>query len=298
MQGPASPHPDQPLLGIGAACLGMLALTAQEAIFKWLMALGYPLSQLLLARSLLMMLFMIAVLWPQGALPQLRARRPRVVVLRAVLLLISFIGYFNGLRLLPLADTVVLAFGAPLFVALMSAPLLGEAVGRARLFAVLAGFVGVVIAARPSGDADALPALMVVGASATYALCMVLTRSLRASESSACLVFWTASVFALGGAPLALVAWRPVALFDAASIFALAAIAAAAHLLLTQAYRVAPPAVVAPFEYTSLIWAVLFGFLLWGDVPAPHVLIGALVVIAAGLVVLRGEVVAGRANDV
>lgn len=275
-------------MGIGAACLGMLCLTAQEAIFKWLME-SYPLAQVLLVRSVLMVGFIVVVLWSRDALARLRPQRVGIVLLRACLLLLSFVGYFNGLRLLPLADTVALAFGAPLFVALMSAPLLGEPVGARRMTAVLVGFVGVLVTARPSGEADPLPALMVIGASAAYALCMVMTRKLRATESSVCMVFWTALVFAAGGAPLAVLEWRPVGGFDAFALVALAAIAAAAHLLLTQAYRIAPVALVAPFEYTTLVWAVLFGFLIWGDVPAWHVLLGASVVIGAGLFVLRTE---------
>ena len=147
---------------------------------------------------------------------------------------------------------------------------------------------------RPSGDAELWPALMVIGASATYALAMVMARRASATESSVCMVFWTAVVFALAGVPLAVPVWSPPSAVDWLAMLGLAATAAAAHLLMTQAYRIAPVAVVAPFEYTALLWAVIIGYLVWGDLPAPQVLLGAVVVIAAGLYVLHAEVAAAR----
>lgn len=290
---PPLARPHQPLLGIGCVTLGMLGLAAQEGLFKWLME-SYALTQVLAIRSLLMLVLIVAVVALRGELSRLRPRHPGFVLARACIMLVAFAGYFNGLKQLPLADAVALGFGAPLFVALLSAPLLGERVGARGMTAVVAGFCGVVLMARPTGDASVVPALLVIGGSAMYALAMVMARRVAATESSVCMVFWTAALFALAGLPLSLPVWTAPPPADWLALLALAVTAALAHLLMTHSYRVAPVAVVAPFEYTALVWAVLFGYLVWGDLPQLRVLAGAAVVIGAGLYVLRAEMAAAR----
>jgi drug/metabolite transporter (DMT)-like permease len=160
--------------------------------------------------------------------------------------------------------------------------------------AVLVGFSAVLVMVRPGGDIDPLAALLVMGSVITYAFAMILTRRLGSTESAGAMTFYSALVFLAVGliaAPFSWVQPTPIAFLLMA---ATGLLAGSAQYCLTEAFRIAPPSVVAPFEYTSLLWAMLFGFLVWGDVPTTLVLGSAAVVIGSGIYVLHDDKVTQR----
>jgi drug/metabolite transporter (DMT)-like permease len=201
--------------------------------------------------------------------------------------------YFRSLAYLPLAEATVLVFSAPIFIALLSGPLLREAVGLTGWAAVLLGFAGVLIIVQPGGAAFHPAALLALGTAFFYALFMLAARGIPRSEGILCMMFYVNFFPLLFSVPVAAAVWVPVALDD---LWLLAAMAAAGSLgltLIAQAFRMAPAAVVAPFDYTALIWAAGFGFLIWGDLPGLWTLVGAAVIVASSALILLRE---GRAR--
>ena len=199
-----------------------------------------------------------------------------------------------GLRGLPLAEAVAVSFTEPLFITALSGPLLGEAVGVRRWAAVIIGFVGALIMVRPGTEAFRPEALLVLTAAFAYALAMVLTRRLTRTETDVALVTYTTLIAGLASLPFASLVWQAPGSGDL-GLFALVGIAGgSAAYLLVIAYRNAPAAVVAPFDYTSLIWASVFGWMLWREAPEPAVWVGAAIVAAAGVYITRREMALGR----
>jgi drug/metabolite transporter (DMT)-like permease len=162
--------------------------------------------------------------------------------------------------------------------------------------AILIGFSAVLVMVRPGGDAISPGALLVVGSVVVYSIAMILTRRLGRTESAGAMTFYSALVFLAVGliaAPFSWIRPTPIGLLLMA---ATGLLAGSAQYCLTEAFRIAPPSLVAPFEYTSLLWAMLFGFFVWGDVPTMLVLVSSAVVIASGVYVLHEERVSQRRN--
>jgi len=206
--------------------------------------------------------------------------------------------FLAALPLMPLTDIFAIVMSAPLLITALSAPLLKEPVGFRRWMAVLVGFSAVLVMVRPGGDIDPLAALLVMGSVITYAFAMILTRRLGSTESAGAMTFFSALVFLAVGLIAAPFSWTQPTLIGLLLMAATGLLAGSAQYCLTEAFRIAPPSVIAPFEYTSLLWAMLFGFLVWGDVPTLLVLVSAAVVIASGIYVLHDEKVTRRRNRV
>ena len=196
-----------------------------------------------------------------------------------------------------LVDAVALTFIAPILVAILSVPLLGESVGRHRWTAVLAGFVGIIVMLRPGSGVFQWASVAAVMSALCYALLMVTTRKFKSTEYTEALMFWPASGVAVAGLAIAPIHWvTPTAadlvLFVAAGMFGTFGI-----VCITHAFRLSPAALVSPFEYTALIWATVLGYLVWGDLPDRYTLIGASIIVASGLYILYRETVsAGRSG--
>ena len=226
---------------------------------------------------------------------------------------ISFTTYYLALTVLPLADAITLLYASPIFVTALSVGTLGERVGPHRWLAVAAGFVGVIVVLRPgSGSLD--PAMILgVLAALSYAGMILFTRRIGKSESSSTMSFYAMLVFigasgliglavgngaydtqAHASAHFLLRAWAWPTWADFALIATCGLIAGFGFYCLSQAYRVAPPSSVAPFEYASLPWAVLWGFLFWLEVPGPATLAGIALVVGSGLYIIHREAIRGR----
>jgi drug/metabolite transporter (DMT)-like permease len=224
---------------------------------------------------------------------RLATHAPRLQLLRGVLMLVGGVAAFVGYSLLPLADAYAIAFTQPLIVTAMSMPLLGERVGPRRWAAVLVGFLGVLVVLRPGAGVLGLGALAAGINALGNGLALVLIRRAHATETAEAFAFWGNLVIALGTAPALLWFWTMPAAADL-GLFLLAGLCGGtSFLVLSQAFRLAHAAVIAPFQYSQMPYAILVGLLVFGDRPDPLTLLGAAIVIGSGLYILQREATGG-----
>lgn len=279
---------------VGCFLGAILLFAAMDTLIKFLTA-DYPVPQLMFVRSLVALLLVGGyTLWRGGGIAAMRTRRPWGHVWRAFAGLISMGCFFYAFRELPLADVYVLSFAGPLFITALSAPLLGEPVGWRRWVAVVVGFGGVVVMAQPSTGAPLVPVLVGLCAALFYALAALAVRGLSRTETSASIVLYLLLTTTVVSGALTIPVWTAPTAYALGLMALVGAIGAGAQVLLTQAFRRAPPAVVAPFEYTGMVWASLFGWMVFGDLPTAPVLLGAMVIIGSGLYILHRETVVAR----
>lgn len=289
----AGGRPERAGLGIASMVAGVFCLAAADAFAKWLGA-SYPIAQIVFFRMLFALPAVLLLASFAGGLAGLRTRRPAAHLLRGLLATAASFCFFLGLRHLPLAEATALTFAVPLFVTALSVPLLGERVGRRRWAAVLAGFAGVLVMLRPGLAAFQPAALYILVTALCYGLIMLSARRLATSESTAALVLYiTLLPLAISSALLPVV-WTAPAWADVGRFAANGTLGGLAMILITQGFRLAPAAVVAPFEYTGLVWAAGLGWLVWHELPGPFVWLGAAVIAASGLYIVRRETGLGR----
>ncbi|WP_448206850.1 DMT family transporter [Azospirillum sp. sgz302134] len=284
---------DDTRTAIGCFLLAILLFAGMDTLIKYLSAV-YPVAQLMFVRSAVALLLVGGVSVARGGWASLRTRRPLAHVGRAFAGLLSMGCFFFAFKHLPLAEVYVLSFAGPLFITALSMPLLGEPVGWRRWAAVLVGFGGVVVMARPEADAPLLPILVGVAAAFFYALAMIAVRGLSRTETNTSIVVYLLMTTTVVSGVAAVPVWVGPGLFDVWLMLLVGVLGGAAQVLITQAFRLGRAAVVAPFEYTGMIWATLFGFLVFGDVPTPTVLTGASVIVASGLYILHRETMRRR----
>ena len=297
-------RPNERLKGILFLCGGAFIFTFQDIIIK-LVSGRYPLSEVLAIRCVVAVPLLLVLVHFDGGLAGLLTRRWRLLLLRAVLLLVCYSCYYLAIAAIPLAEAVPLYYTAPLFIVLLSGPLLGERVGLGRWIAVAVGFAGVVIA-DSRGASSAI--LLAVGSAAFYGLAQVMARRLGVTERASVMTFFHNLVFLLAATVMALWTgdgsyadggdasmqfllrpWVAPTGFDFAIVAATGFIAALGSFCLTHAYRIAEANVVAPFEFTSIIWAVIGGLVVWGYVPDAAMITGALLIVGAGVYVLTSS---------
>lgn len=287
---------DRILTGIGLRLFAILCLTMMAALAKLAGAMGTNLAEILFFRQLLAIPVVLAwVAMGPGGIGTLRTERLGAHAWRTVAGLVGMVANFSAVLLLPLAEATTLQFTVPIFATLLGIVLLHERVGAYRWGAVLAGLAGVLLVAQPSGDHFPLAGTLVgLFGALMIALIAILLRQLGRTESAGTTVFWF-SLFTL--VPLG-----PVYLFYAQphgwQVWALLAGVGAAggigQIAITAALRYAPVSAVVPMDYSGLIWATLYGWLLFGALPTPTTWIGAPVIIGAGLVILWREQVRAR----
>ncbi len=310
---PASAHaaPSIALAGILLALGGSLLLSVNDMAVKALSG-GYPLHEVVLIRALIGMTGVLVVLaatrGPSGIGAAVRTGQPGMHSLRVACVLLSNVLYFLGLAALPLADGVAIFFVAPLLITALSVPILGERVGPRRWAAVALGLVGVIVMMRPGADAVRPAALLVLASAFFYALMHVLTRRMGATESAVAMAFWTQTGFialslvmglAIGDGHLAEAAspsltflfraWVWPTPADWPVFLALGVTVTLGGLMLAQAYRTCPPALIAPFEYAAMPMAVLWGVVVFGTWPDAIAWTGIALILGAGLYALWRE---------
>jgi drug/metabolite transporter (DMT)-like permease len=283
-------------VGILLMLLGMALFSLNDALGKWLVS-SHSVGQVLLIRSLAALVVLAPFLWAFG-LPRLFAvNRPGLQALRVLFSTVEVVCFYLAVRDLPLADVMTFWLAAPIYVALVAPLLLGERVGRLRWTAIAIGFVGVLVALGPTGGVSPLATGAAMVGSGCFAAMIVTGRTLRGTPDTA-LVFWQTVGAGLAGAVAVPWGWTPPGAFDAALLALLGVVAMIAHLCVTRALKLADAALVAPLQYTLLPWAALFGWVFFGDVPAPAVLVGALFIIVAGLLLVLAERRDTRAHDI
>lgn len=290
---PSSSPQHQPLLGIALVLAAVGFLSVMDALVKVLVDGGLAVLQMLALRSWLVVPVMAAWALRGGGLSALKTRRPGLHLLRVVLGSGAPLMFFTSLKTLPLADATTIFFGTTFLMTALSVPVLKEHVGPHRWAAVIVGFVGVVVAMRPSGDVIDVGALYALGASVSYALFMLVTRKLGSSESALKQVlYFHLGLCLLATASLPFV-YRPYTGDEVALVAVIGVLVVGGHLCLTRGFSVAPVGVVAPFEYSAMIWAAALGYLVWGDVPGPFVVVGAALIVLSGLYLTYREARAG-----
>jgi drug/metabolite transporter (DMT)-like permease len=274
-------------IAIAVMLLAMLMFTLNDVMGKWLVA-TYSVGQVLLIRSAAAMIVLSPFLWRDGLKPLFAVERPGMQALRVLLSSAEVYCFYFAVITLPLADVMTYWLAAPIYVAAMSPFLLGERVGWRRWLAILIGFGGVVIALEPSAATLTAPALISILGSFCFAFMMLSGRALRGTPDTT-LVFWQIVGAGLFGVVTAPFGWVTPTAFDLALLGLLGVVAMVAHMLVNRALKLADAAVVAPFQYTLLFWAVIFGFIVFGDIPRPAMLVGAAVIVAAGLFIFFRE---------
>ena len=290
---PLTPPDSRPLTGIALASVGYCLFAIQDAAVKWLVA-SYEVPQILFLRSVVILVVGMAIAWRQGQPPIWQSRNKWALTSRGLLLLVAWLSFYNASRYLGLADLTTMYFGAPVMAVVLSILILKEKVSIARWLAVIAGFFGVIVAADPSGRPDFLPAAMVLFAAFCWAWGTVLIRLINRSESTANQMIATSGLFVLVcGAALPFI-WRTPDAMGWGLMLGLGLVSGIAQYLLYEGYRYAPASARAPVEYTGLVWAFIYGYLLWQDVPKPHVFAGAALIVAASLGLVWWEARAAR----
>lgn len=251
-----------------------------------------PLIQLVFFRSLLALPVLLPLLLRAGGWRALATRHPFGHAWRTIFGLAGMLAAFHGYETLPLATVTALGFTMPLFLTLLAMPLLGERVGWARGLAVLAGFGGVLLMVRPfAGGALPLgPTLVVLGGALAWALAMVSIRRLgEAGESGVTIVLW----FAIGSSAVTLAGSLPLWVWPSAAqwplLLGIGVLSALAQLFMTEAYRAGETTLVAPFEYSAILWTTLLGVLIWTEAPDAWDALGILALVGSGLFIWHRE---------
>lgn len=273
--------------GILVTLLAMLTFGLMDAASKYLSA-RYPTPQIIWLRYVFTIPLLLLVLGPGGARRSLRSARPWLQVLRSMLLVteIGLVVWCFGR--LPLADVHAVLALTPLAVTALAVPLLAEPVGGRRWAAIGVGLLGVLLIVRPGIGAvqpASLVALLSVG---LYALYQVLTRLVGRVDSAETSLLWQLVVGAMVLSVVVPFAWRPPPLEHWPLFVLVAALGGVGHYAMIKALQLSPAAVVQPFTYTLLLWAVIIGYLGFGDVPDALTLVGAGVVVAAGVYSVLG----------
>jgi drug/metabolite transporter (DMT)-like permease len=268
--------------GIALVCAGMLCLSVNDALAKWLGAFYSPL-QIIFLRAVVGLPLAAAVVLGVRGRAAFATRHPVLHLVRGAMYVAAAFTFFLGLQHLPLAEATAIAFASPILVTGLSALLLKESVGPRRWAAVLAGFAGVLIIVRPGSESFQPAALLPLASALLYALVMISARRIGASESMWTMMFYVIAGPLLFSAFMVPLVWRVPAWEHMPYFVAIAVFGTAAITLISQGFRVAPAAVVAPFDYTGLIWAALFGWMFWREVPDLWTVAGAAVIAASTL---------------
>jgi len=276
-----------PLRGIFYMALGGFFMTINNAMLKWVS--GFPPGQTIFIRGLFTVAVILAVARATGRVGLLRVGRPSTHIIRAVSMALSVACFIFGLRYLPLGETVAITFAGPLFVTALATPLLGEIVGWRRWTAVVVGFVGILVIARPTAGLFQLAALFPLGAALLAALRDLLTRRMTASESSEAILLTTTLGLVICGLLTLPFGWSPLGWSDVAVMAASGAFATAGHYYTIETFRHAETALVSPFKYLTIVWATAIGVIVWGDIPDAWMLTGTAIVVASGLYILHRE---------
>ncbi|MCG8595722.1 MAG: DMT family transporter [Kiloniellales bacterium] len=276
------------LQGIGLITLAIALLSAMDTLVKWLSS-DYSTIQIMFFRSVFAFLPLAPLVLRAGWAGSLHTRRLGSHVLRSFFGLSAVGCFFWSLALLPLADATAITFAAPLFVTALSLPLLGEVVRARRWTAVGVGFLGVLVMVQPGIGVFQPAALLPLAAALFLALMVIHVRKLTRTESDTTIVLYYTIVSTLVTGAVVPFYWVTPDLTDFLLLAMVGVLGGTGHLALTAAYRRAEASILAPFDYTAMVWAVLFGFLLWGDLPARNIWLGCVIVIASGIYIIYRE---------
>jgi drug/metabolite transporter (DMT)-like permease len=299
---------DNPALAALCACIAVLSASIMDAGMKGMSA-RYPVHELMVLRALAAVPFLTFLAWREAGPAMLRPPRYPMIVLRSTVMCSAYASYVMAVAAMPLADTAAIYFTMPLFVAALAGVTLGERVPLHRIVTILIGFAGTTLRLRPGGDVFEPAAFLALYSAFGYAVGQLLARSLGAQVTPGVLAFHQNIIYLviallmailLSGSSHVLSAAHPSIAFltrpwaslqplDLAFVLIMGPLVTSSMYFFSLAYRIGQASFVAPFEYSAIIWAAIFGLVLWGDIPSPMVLVGAAVVAMAGIYMLRRD---------
>lgn len=281
--------------GILLTSFAYFLFSLQDASVKWLVV-ALPVWQILFVRSVT--IFSLCFVF--GGRPLMRAARQSPVLkplfLRNLLLLAAWLCYYTAARDLGLAELTTLYYASPVVMTILSVPILGEKVPGYRWLAVVVGFVGVVVACGIAAKGLTLswPVYLALQAAIFWAVASVLLRKTALHERTQVQMVISSGFFLLFTAIAVPFVWQPVSLMDLALMAGTGLLAGIGQFALFEGMRRAPVSVLAPFEYTSLVWAFALGYLIWSDVPGSNVVVGAALIFSAGTIIIASERINNR----
>lgn len=272
--------------GVVFYLIAIFLFALNDAMGKWLVA-SYTVGQLLALRAVGAALLLAPMVW-RWKVDLTDRRHLGLQALRILLMAGDTYCFFYATRTMPLADVMTFYMAAPLIITALSALALGEDVEPIRWAAVALGFVGVLVALRPSAEIFATSSPLALLGAVMYGLGQTITRALRGVHWLHLIVWQFAGAGLIGAAtlPFAFVTPSPA---DLALLFLLGVVAMVCFVFMTKALALTPASVLAPFQYTAILWATALGWLIWRDTPTPPILLGNALIIASGLIVLRAE---------
>ena len=284
----ASKHGSPGLLGIALAIVGYFLFSLQDAAVKWLVA-DHTVWEVLLVRSITVTLLCLG----RGRAALVRqvvvSVNKRALLWRGAVILGAWLCYYRAARSLQLAELVTIYFAAPLMVTALSVLLLKERVRWQRWAATGIGFVGVVIACQPGGAVSAVPIVLTLSAALLWAYSNILVRQISAFETTMMQMLFSNAAFVVACGVTLPWTWNGATPGALLLMVGIGVAGAAAQYVLLEGFRLAPASLIAPFEYTSLLWAFGLSYLVWGDVPRTAVFVGAALIIVSGVAVIAGE---------
>lgn len=282
------------LAGIGFMLVAVFLFALNSAAGKWLVA-TYPVGEFMLIRSSFTLLFLSPFIWHAGRAAFANAPRPGLQVVRVVLAAVEVAMFFWAVSYLPLADTTTFYLAGPIYVTALSVLLLSERVGWRRWTAVLVGFIGVVIALRPSSSSFTLPALIALAGSVMYALVMITTRMLRQTNDIMLMATYFIGAVAFGVVTVPF-GWVAPTVTDVLFLAAVGFSNIVAQFCVIRSLKLASASVVVPYQYTLIVWSVVFGWLMFAELPDAYTVVGAVIIVAAGLYIFWREQATAKAS--
>jgi len=268
--------------------LGCAFLMMSDAVSKWL-SQTYPVGQIMCLRNVFVLVPILFVVWRSGRFADLRIGNWGGQFLRGGFHVLAAALFVTSVSLLPLADVHAIGFVGPIFIAALSPFLLKEHVGWRRWTAILVGFAGVLVMLRPTGAGFHYLGLIPVAAALSSALRDIATRHLSRDQTSISILLFSSSMVIIVGLFTAPFGWQALTL-QSTALFALNGfVNGSAHFLIIESYRNAQAPIVAPFKYSMLLWATLFGFLIWNQLPDAWIIGGTVPLIGSGLYIFYRE---------
>jgi drug/metabolite transporter (DMT)-like permease len=293
--------------GVGFLALALLIFSLQNIAVKWIGG-DYSVLEIVTFRSLIALPCTLLFYRYEGKRGLPTTQRHKLEYVRGVFLFLSYTTHFMGLAALPLADVEAIRFSAPLMITFLSVVLLGEKVGPRRWLALIAGFMGVLFIVRPGSATFNMGSIFILISVSFYALSVMITRKLQTTDSSATMAYYSSLVYLVAAfalAPLAIVvgdipdahpsidfllrAWAMPTLLDGVIMSGLGLVWAGGMYCMARAYSLALASVAAPFEYVSLPINVMWGLVIWQEIPTLMTLAGALLTLFSGMYVLCRE---------
>lgn len=274
-------------VGCASLAMGMLMFGIGNALIKKTSE-ELPVIEVVFMRSLFSVIYMFLYLFFTKNLGWLKSHNPKLQITRGVVGFFGLYTLFWSFSLLPLPEATAFTFASTPFITALSYPMLREYVGLPRWMAVIVGFIGVLIIARPTGDVTLLGATVAITSAAIESMIMVWSRLLK-KDKPITSVFYHTGIIALIAAFILPFQWQAPSMENIFALAVLGLVSCLGHIFIVYAYSIAPAVVVAPMLYTLIIWGALFGYFFWGEMPSSSLIFGVPLIIASGMYIVHRE---------